>query len=183
MSKFLAAKRRGQFFSADFLFAGTVVLLLLAFAFFAVEKADSFFSSTNLRLGISSSAADAAAALVQSAGVPSNWQSFGKIDSAQIKTLGLASERAVLDYEKTARFFDSINRAQSNSNYSNASLLLGLRKAGFDYSLSIYDSAGATLFSTNASVQPELNNSVSSERLAVLNDSAVRVKLTAWTSR
>ncbi|MFA6048334.1 MAG: hypothetical protein WC792_00090 [Candidatus Micrarchaeia archaeon] len=165
----------------DLLFASIAAIGLAALAFYAYETSDVAMRSYDLRAELSSAAGDAANAIVQSPGVPSNWTRFGKIDSAQISGLGLAIEQGVLDAEKTAFFFNAVNASAGNSNHSNASFLLGLRRRGFDYSLSVFDAAGATLYSTNASTTPPSNNTVSTERLAVLGGSAVRVKLSVWT--
>ncbi len=173
---------RGQFFSADLMFASVAVVALAAITVFAFSRADSAQSQDELRSQLSASASDALAALVQSPGNPSNWTRFGKMDSAQISGIGLASSPGVLDYDKVSFFFSSINRASANANYSNASMLMGLRKAGYDFSVSIYDSSGATLFSTNASAQPSQNNSASAERLALLNATPVRARISVWTT-
>ncbi len=182
-SKLFSGRRsRAQLFSADFLFASSVAIALLIVAFFAFERMGVLAGENNRYAELSAAASDAIDGLVQSPGRPSNWTRTGKIDSARVQSLGLALENGVLDPDKVSFFFNALNRAQSNSNYSNASLMLGLRRPGYDFSLSIADLQGNALYSTNASAQPDFNVSSAFERPAVLNDSLVRVKISVWSS-
>ena len=165
----------------DMLFASTVTLFLFVTLVVTSDMVYFSFSADGTRAELQDAALSAADALVSTPGTPSNWSESQSIDGTAAAMLGLASSRGVLDADKVAKFFVSLNTTTLNSNYTNARTLLGLGRPGYNFSLSVYNSSNDRILNTNASIFPAGANSTASvQRYAVYNGSVVRVNLRVW---
>ena len=173
-----AGKKRGQLFSLDLLFAFSAVLFLFVAMVIVSDMLYYSFQAAGTKAEMRDAALAAVDSLVSTSGTPSNWSDLTELDSATVKGLGLAKEKGVLDSEKVKKFFEMVNTTTLNSNYSNASFLLGLGRAGYNFSVAVYNSSNVRIYFTSASAAPDASNlTASMHRYVLLGDELVRVNL------
>jgi hypothetical protein len=160
---------RGQVFSTDALVGLVVFLFALGIAFYyfsmVSERNSAFEESAELK----NSAFNALSVLVETKGLPENWQS---LNVPEIKAFGIASERNIIDSGKLSRLAEI-----SVSDYENAKKILGLQK--FDFRVSVNDLNGSGIVSAG-SAGKALHSSFKASRLALWNNEVVSVSLEAF---
>jgi hypothetical protein len=96
--------RKAQLFSQDIIFA--IVLVLFAFSVWLIlrERVLSMISTSEDKRQIDEAAANAMGQLLESGGIPTNWNALYPINETSIGSIGLVSDRNVLDSGKVSRF-------------------------------------------------------------------------------
>lgn len=170
---------RGQLFSFDFILAVSLIIFLLAVTFFV---SDATANSINLRerqSELQDLAQSALSQLLESPGTPSNWH-LVEFSNANIKSIGLSSERNRLDPNKTEEFFRLANL--NSGNYSLMRSILALDASGSNFSLSIYNASQFALY--EISQKPGgMSTVISMQRLALLSGEPVVVNLKLWVEK
>lgn len=96
--------RKGQLFSQDIIFA--IVLVLFTFSLWLIlrDRVLHVISITEDRREIDEAASEAIGQLLETSGRPTNWNRLSAIDENTVESVGLASERNVLDSDKVDKF-------------------------------------------------------------------------------
>lgn len=164
---------KGQIYSVDFIF-GMLVFIFVLVSFFLLWTIGlnrlSYFESERWR---DEAARTAVEQLIESPGYPSHWEQISYLTETNLRSLGLAEERNVINHAKLSRFL-SLQDAQ---NYTFIKGVLGIKK--YDAYLEIEDLDGNTLDSYHT--PPPSDEPVSTvSRLALYNESIVVVKMYVW---
>ncbi len=170
---------RGQLFSFDFLISISLILFVFATALAISDFTASTINGAEEQRELKIAAASALSQLLETPGNPANWDHLEFAD-AGVESLGLASGRNELDFEKTVKFF-----AIANSNIENhvlAKRLLALDYPGADFYLSIQNTTDSLLLET--SFRPMASGEVfSGQRVGLLKGEPVRVTLKLWVEK
>jgi len=155
---------RGQTSSIDLVLAVLVFMFILVFvfSFFADQLAGAANMERKNRMEYA--ALSATDLLINSPGVPSNWEQ----NLSPLQTIGLARYPYELSASKLANF--------TSMNYTTTQGLLGLDA---DYSFSVLSSSSATLYSIG-SLPSTTNNSILITRHATLDGQPVQIRLIAY---
>jgi len=135
--------KKGQGIAIDFLFAVLVFLLVLNACMSIFDNNAISVFEKNLLNGLHSATNQSVDMLVRTTGQPQDWQKKN-IDDVQV--IGLAKRDRVLDSSKVEKFAEWAEN-YSSSDYNRCKSLLLM---GYDYSLKILDSSGATLYQAPA---------------------------------
>ena len=156
----------GQVFSTDALVGLVIFLFALGIVFYyfaqVSERSAVFEESAELK----NSAFNALSALVETKGMPENWNALG---ISEIKAFGISSERNVVDSGKLSRLVEV-----SGIDYNAVKKILGLQKFGFG--ISVNDLNGSRIVSAG-SIEKPLRSSFKASRLALWNGNIVSVSL------
>lgn len=170
-------RARGQLFATDAAFA----LLLIVFIFFtlvAVTNQMDYQIKTSESIGrLRESATNAANQLINTPGQPRDWQMLAAPNSATLYSIGIASEPNVLDPDKTALLFNLTN---STNGTLEVARLLALYEPGYNYSITITGANNTPIYSTLNTPPVSQREAASVDRVALLNQSRVRMTLIAW---
>lgn len=178
--------RRAQLFSQDIIFA--IVLVLFTFSVWLIlfDRVFTTISTNEFRRNIDESTASAMSQLLESSGVPTNWNNLSTINETTVGSIGLVSSRNVLDPAKVSTFVSLAG--SGGSNYTTMKRLLGLDREGYAFNLTITSLNGTVLYnvSNTPSVGPynasyaAVNTTASIDRFALLNNSLVKVTMGVW---
>jgi len=178
--------RKAQLFSNDIIFA--VVLVLFTFSMWLIlrDRVLNMVSTSEDRREIDEAASDALGQLLETPGRPSNWNRLQTINETTVESLGLVSDRNILDSEKVSQFVTLAG--SGGDNYSIAKKLLGLDRSGYRFNFTVSSLSGMVLHSVNYTPSATLGNAsyaalnttASIDRFALLNNSLVKVSLGVW---
>lgn len=165
--------KKGQVWSFDTLIAASVLAFILLFCLLIWNtlaiRAEKSMEYREMR----QAALHASDSLALTPGEPAGWHKMSELSESNLQSLGLASTRNKLDYNKIQQFA-SLN----STNYTVFKKTLGLSK--YDYSLTITD-----INKTNAYYSTGINayansTKASITRLVVLNGSEALLNLEVW---
>jgi len=178
--------RKAQLFSQDIIFAMTLVLFIFSMWLILRDRVLYLISASEYKRDIDEVTSNALSQLLETSGKPTSWNRLSAINETTVESMGIASERNVLDPEKTEKFIDLAS--DEGTNYTIVKKLLGLDKSGYAFNFTISYLNGTSLY--NATHTPSndismadyaaLNTTVVIERFALLNDSLVKVTLGVW---
>jgi hypothetical protein len=169
---------RGQLFSFDFIFALSLIVFLFALSLFVSGSISTSINNSEQQRELKISAAFALSALLETPGNPSNWD-YLQFTDTNVKAIGLSSKKNVLEKHKVEQFFTLANSGVSN--YNQLKGMIGLNLPSTNFALTI-SSLNGTLFDTF--IQPPKNASIySQQRIGMLNDQVVTIKLRVWVER
>ncbi|MFH1257455.1 MAG: hypothetical protein ABIG96_03130 [Candidatus Micrarchaeota archaeon] len=167
---------RAQLFSFDFIVSIALIILLLGMAIYVSDKTSEAINSGEGSRQMQNSLSYSLSALVLSPGDPTNWNRM-EFSDGNVRSIGLAASPNVLDGRKVVDFFAIAG--SSFSNYSALKAILGLNYPSSNFSVTIYDSEGMELYSTE--YLPGSDATVyAGERLALLEGEGVRLKMMVW---
>jgi len=176
--------KRAQLFSQDIIFAILLALFILSLWVILKDRVLHVLSITNDRTMLDEAASNAMSQLLETSGTPANWNRLEVINDTAISSMGLVSERNVLDSEKLEKFISLSN----DNNYTTMKKLLGLEREGYEFNFSVSSLNGLLLYNTSRSPSAvygnasysALNTTAFLERYALLNGSLVKVCLGVW---
>lgn len=161
------------------MFSVALLLLLFTLSLFISDNVAGSINASEERHELQLSASAALDQLLLTPGNPANWDRLALTD-ANVASLGLVSERNLLDREKVEKFFALANGAPGD--YVLLKRILALDLPASNFSLTIYNSSAYALYDT--AVQPPAGASVHSvQRLALLGKGAVLVNLRIWVKK
>lgn len=168
--------KRAQVFSGEFLLAYFIFSIALITAIYLWNSISLDILESERLYDMEDVSVDMAEKLVNTHGLPYNWNSAGEILS-----IGLVNESRVLDSGKILRFVEIMN--VSNSNYEDNKYLLGIGR--YDFYVNVIDINGSSIFIGNQSISAgkiPVNETykITTIRTAIFNNTIVRVKLTLW---
>jgi hypothetical protein len=177
--------RKGQLFSQDIIFAMLLVLFTFALWLTLRDRVLTVTTTSDDQRQLDEAAFSAMSQLLESSGVPSNWDRLSTINDTTVSSIGIVSDRNNLDPGKTAVF---VSMASSGgNNYTIAEKLLGLNKASYMFNFTISYLNGTPIYDVNYTPSGTYNASyaatnttVSVERFALLNNSVVKVTMGVW---
>jgi hypothetical protein len=178
--------KRGQLFSQDIMFA--IVLMLFTFSLWLTlrQRVLNVILTSDDRRQLDEAASSAMCQLLESSGMPTNWESLSVINETtinSINSIGLVSNRNNLDTGKITAFTNTAD------NYTTIKKLLGLNREGYKFNFTISSLDGTVLYSINntPTTSAVYNASYSAvnttsfvERFALLNNSLVKVVMGVW---
>jgi hypothetical protein len=171
--------KAGQMFSADMLLAIIIFVMILVAVIWLGDFLNEKIRYDENRRMMGISAGYAMSSLVETPGSPDDWEnlSAANFNETNVASLGLAEVGYggwQLDPAKVARL-----SALGSSKYSELRDILGLRGAGYEYYLTIAQSAGPAVA---IGIQPEANatNIIVASRGAVINSGYANVSLFLW---
>ena len=170
------SKKRAQVFSGEFLIAYFIFSIALITTIYLWSNINSDMISSEHIYEMEETSVDTAEKLVNTGGLPDNWNS-----GDEILSIGLANESRILDRGKIVRFMEIMNA--SNSNYEDNKYLLGIGKYDFYINITDINDSGAGMgnLSLLAGKLPvNETNKITVIRTAILDDEIVRVRLTVW---
>jgi len=158
---------KGQLFSTDLIVGLSIFLFVLAITLAysnnVALRTEALDKTSEMRFV----SAGAINSLVLSEGYPADWQNLA--DLTEVKSIGLANGRNIIDGNKLASLVD-----YNQNSYSELKSILGLTK--YDVYIAVEDvNSGNTLYEFGLS--PENEEVVSSRRLGLLNNEEVFVRL------
>ncbi|MEM3556122.1 MAG: hypothetical protein QXF56_05370 [Candidatus Micrarchaeia archaeon] len=176
--------RKAQLFSQDIIFAIILALFLLSMWFVLRDRVLHSISTSNDRTLIDEAASNALSQLLETSGNPSNWNKLGIINDNTVWSIGLVSERNVIDSEKLEKFVDLSN----GDNYTTIKRFIGLERESYEFNFTVYSLDGSVLYNTTRSPSASYGNASYStmnttalvERYALLNNSLVKLRLGVW---
>ncbi|NYZ78588.1 hypothetical protein H0N99_00395 [Candidatus Micrarchaeota archaeon] len=177
--------RKGQLFSQDIIFAMLLVLFIFALWLNLRERVLNVITASDDRRQLDEAAFSATSQLLESSGVPSNWDKLSNIDDTTVSSIGIVSDRNNLDPGKTAVFVSMANNG--GDNYTILKKLLGLNRESYRFNFTISSLNGTSIYSVNYTPSGTYNASYAAtnttafvERFALLNNSVVKVTLGVW---
>jgi len=177
--------KKAQLFSNDIIFA--IVLVLFTFTLWLTlrQRVLNVITTSDDRRQLDEAASSAMSQLLESSGVPSNWDRLSTIDDTTVKSVGIVSDRNNLDSGKTAEFVNMAN--SGGNNYTIAKQLLGLNRESYKFNFTVSSLGGDAIYSINYIPSGTYNASYAAtnttafvERFALLNNSLVKVTLGVW---
>lgn len=167
------SKKRGQLFSSELVIAsGFFIIAIVIFYMTYTSLASAYYEEQqdtqmqSVLLGISDS-------LVLSPGDPANWEASAKENAS---SFGLAYSPNRLSESKIAAL------QSLNSSYQTVRVRMGA--GAYDLYLSVSNSTSVLYsFGLRANSSNSLVQSLSNERLALLNDSTVQVYVQVWRTK
>jgi hypothetical protein len=167
---------RAQLFSFDFVLAVSLIFVLFGIALYVSDSAANSINNAENSRDVKISGEKALANLVETPGSPANWNHLA-FNDANVKSLGLASSKNVLNAAKVADFLSLVN--SDPRNYLLSKRILGLDLPSSNYSILIYAVNGSAL--GGISQMPSVDSSVfATDRLAIMDSQIVRVALKVW---
>ena len=164
--------RKGQIFSTDLTIAMLVLLAILV-SFLVLWSAGTnriaYFESERWR---EEAARFAVESLVETAGYPTHWEQIDNLSDTNIRSLGLARSRNVLNPDKVQKFVSI-----QNTQYDFMKRVLGVQR--YDLRVLITDLDGNELHSFK-SAPPSDKVVTTVSRLALLNETMVVVRVYVW---
>jgi hypothetical protein len=100
----MTGMKKAQLFTQDILFALVIVIFVFSLWLILRDRVLTMISTSEDKRQIDEAASNALSQLVESAGVPSNWNTLYPGNETTIGSLGLMSDRNVLDSAKLSRF-------------------------------------------------------------------------------
>lgn len=170
--------KKGQGIAIDFLFAVLVFLLVLNASMTLIDNNNLSVFDKNILNDLHSQANQTVNMLVRTPGQPEDWHKKN-IDDANV--LGLAKRDLVLEFDKVEKFSEWAQDYGSADYNKCKSLLL----IGYDYSLKINDSSGATLYQTPSTYPGSWDGMVAlnSKRIVNLDGDEAIVEFTIYYPR
>lgn len=184
--------QRGQLFSQDIIFA--IVLVLLTFSLWLTlrQRVLGVILMSDDRRQLDEAASSAMGQLLESSGMPTNWERLplgndSNINETIVNSIGLVSDRNNLDTGKITVFVNMAN--SSVDNYTTTKKLLGLNREGYEFNFTISSLDGTLLYSVNntpatsaaySASYSAVNTTSFVERFALLNNSLVKVAMGVW---
>lgn len=160
---------KGQIWSVDFVAATlTFIFMLLIFAI-AWKSLDMRWSHSTEYRQMQTDALFAAESLVATPGEPIGWEA-GDINAA--RAIGLASSRSVIDPKKLSRLL------AENQSYSTIKERLGVQR--HELGITIMDLERENTLYEYGQFPPGLNDSVTLDRLALLDNIPVIIRVEVW---
>ena len=179
--------KRGQLFSQDIMFAMVLVLFTFSLWLTLRQRVLNVIVTSDDRRQLDEAASSAMSQLLESSGMPTNWEWLSVINETTVNSLGLVSDRNNLNSGKIGIFVAMAN--QSGNNYTTIKKLLGLNREGYKFNFTISSLDGTVLYSINntPTTSAAYNASYSAvnttsfvERYALLNNSLVKVAMGVW---
>ncbi|MFH1470491.1 MAG: hypothetical protein ABIF01_01975 [Candidatus Micrarchaeota archaeon] len=163
---------RGQVFSYDLVFALMVVAFLLWYSINAANAFAEKISDVEMNNRMSEVAQSAILQLTQSPGNPSNWESL------EVKSIGVAESRGVLDRRKIERL---AYLSEDMESYDKLRALLSFNRQGGAYlfSLKITEIDGRVAYSVGPEPPPGASVAATSKTMS-MDGRLVGVSLRAW---
>lgn len=169
--------RRGQFFGADLVLAVvlaiTLFLAYLTLASLTDERARAELQALELR----GAAGQAAAHLALAPGTPANWSQQAVVNATTVRSLGLALKPRHLAEDRVLRLFSMVNDA---SLYPEVRKLLGLDRAGYNYSLTLLRPNGTALYNTTFAAAPANATAAYADQAVLFRGDAMRLRIGVW---
>ncbi|NYZ79111.1 hypothetical protein H0N99_03095 [Candidatus Micrarchaeota archaeon] len=128
--------KKAQLFSEDIIFAIVLVIFIFSLWLAMRERVQSMISTSEDKREIDEAASNAMSQLVESDGVPPNWNTLTTINETTVGSIGLANGRNVLDSGKVTKFMRLLG------GHANASTLSALWHFDEGSGTTIYDSSG-----------------------------------------
>jgi hypothetical protein len=128
--------RKAQLFSEDIIFAMILVLFVFSLWLMLRNRVTSMISTSEDKRQIDEAASNALSQLLESGGVPTNWNTLNPANDTNIGSIGLVSDRNVLDTGKVAKFMRLAGGHRTTSS------LLALWHFDEGSGTTIYDSSG-----------------------------------------
>ncbi len=128
--------RKAQLFSEDIIFAIVLVIFIFSLWLSMRDRVQSMISTSEDKREIDEAASSAMSQLVESDGVPPNWNMLTPINETTVGSIGLANGRNVLDSGKVAKFVRLLG------GHANASTLAALWHLDEGTGTAVYDSSG-----------------------------------------
>ena len=189
--------KRGQLFSQDIIFAILLVLFTFSLWLTLRQRVLNVMLTSDDRRQLDEAASSALGQLLESSGMPTNWDRLplgndSNINETLVNSIGLVSDRNNLDSGKIVVFINMANNRSVN-NYTTTKKLLGLNREGYNFNFTISSLDGTVLYSINYT--PTISYNASSyynasysavnttsfvERFALLNNSLVKVVMGVW---
>ena len=176
--------KKAQMFSEDIIFAIFILVFLLSLFFVVTGRVITVISATEDRNELDEVTLIALNQLLESSGNPSNWNLLGDINESSVKSIGLVTDKGVLDADKVQKFF---NLTLDSNSYNSTKILLGLIRKNYKFNATIYLLNGTLLYSINATPSyitteyAAINNTAKIDRFALLNNSLVKFSLGVWS--
>ena len=166
---------KGQIWSLDLISGITVMMILILLFIIEWNYFSVRWNTAAAYREMLSAALFASDALFTTPGDPPGWERLGNVSGGGVRTFGLADSRSMLDAVKLARLRE-LNA--SDADYYMALERIGM--AGYQMHLIITDLPGESIY-YEFGRPPELNNSVTAERLVLLNGTNVgRARVEVW---
>jgi len=164
---------RGQMWVFDFSVGFLVICFVLVMYILAWNELVLRWSINNEHNIMKTSAYFAAESLLTTPGEPESWETMGYIDG-NISAIGLVNGRNELNTLKL-----DILVAENLSKYDDIKARLGLQK--YEFGLRVVDFSKDTVYYEFGKFSNgDLNNSISFERMAILNGEPVIVEMEVW---
>lgn len=161
---------KGQIWTSDFL-AGTLILTFILLFFILMWNSTAMrWNSESGYLQRFSSALFTSEALLTTPGEPANWETMEGIGN--VTTFGLANGRNEISNAKIEKF------VAENSSYEGMKEKVGMQF--YDFKLTITSLGGKNSYYEFGQGPPADAESTVVERLAILNDSIVLMRLEVW---
>jgi hypothetical protein len=180
--------RKAQLFSQDIIFAMMLILFTFSLWLTLRDRVVTMISASEDKRQIDEAASNALGQLLESPGEPTNWNDLDYANDTTVWSIGLASDRNVLDSSKVSAFVTMAN--SGGDNYTTIKKFLGLNNAGYKFNLTISWLNGTALNQYSINYTPSLslynasfamtNTTVSIDRFALLNNSLVKVTMGVW---
>ncbi len=162
---------RGQIWLIDAMVSGAMIAMIVFMMLGTSDKMTQNYRNANSEISFSNALLAASDSLVLTPGSPANWEST-TIDGTGLSSFGLASSSNVISPAKAAAM-QSLNA----TNYSTIKAALGL--GAVNVSIEISNLSDSTTLYSFGVAPPGTARSAVFERVALLNNSAVLVKVTA----
>ncbi len=170
---------RGQIFSFDFIFAVSVIVFLFAIALFISDDVANVINERDSQRDLQLASSTALSVLIETPGDPSNWNNMEFSDS-NVKSIGLVSQRNVLDEAKLRRFYEIAD--ENFENYTQLKRTLAIDLPSSNFSLIIYNASNFIIFET-AYEPPSTADVHSLQRLAIIDNKPATVNLRIWVEK
>jgi len=177
--------KKAQLFSNDIIFAILLVLFTFTLWLTLRERVLNIITTSDDRRQLDEAASSAMSQLLESSGVPSNWDRLSTIDDTTVSSIGIVSDRNNLDSGKTSVFVSTAS--SDDTNYTITKQLLGLNRESYKFNFTVSSLSGNTIYSINYTPSGDYNASYAAtnttafvERFALLNNSLVKVTLGVW---
>jgi hypothetical protein len=168
----LSRFRKGQIFSFDLMVSVGIflvaVLLLIALWVFVVDR----IGAHDEELNMADAAIHASNQLLLTGGNPASWHI---LDFGNVNALGISDGRDNLNSEKLERFI-----ALNGTNYTDVKEMLGVGSYEMYVEVSHLNGTKICEFGNSMKENETETANYVVERMALLNDSAVRVRLEVW---
>lgn len=171
-------------FSEDMIFALLILIFLFSLFLIITDKVISAIGITEDKSELDEVASIAINQLIETSGKPSNWNLLGDINESNTQSIGLVTDKKVLDSDKVQKFF---NLTPNSNSYNSTKILLGLTRKNYKFNATIYSLSGTLLYSINVTPSyttteyTAINNTAQIDRFALLNNSLVKFTLGVWS--
>jgi hypothetical protein len=160
----------GQVWTSDFLAGALILTFILLFFILMWNNTANRWNSSSGFLQMYSAAIFTSDALLTTPGEPANWETLPGLQNAT--TLGLVNGRNEISNAKIERL------VAENGSYESIKGKVGMQY--YDFRVSVLSLGGGTVYHRFGKAPPADAESIVIERLGLVNDSIMLVRLEVW---